>query len=194
MVCGFASEFGRKGRRRGEVTTTTAAKVAYSAAPVFYIKGGYLIVVSSFSVMSTADMEVVIDFEFLKGRQGKIVVKELSVAANNMNNLFRFKSPYTMTSHCSDVNGLNWEDGHIAYHDLYMVVSEAVAEFAHLYCYGITNANFSPNCWVALFLTCRISTVLSTHPSIIHSGAACLVTNFQTSIALPKSRIPSTLL
>jgi len=31
--------------------------------------------------MSTADMEVIIDFEFLRGRQVEIVVKELSVAA-----------------------------------------------------------------------------------------------------------------
>jgi len=31
--------------------------------------------------MSTADMEVVIDFEFLRGRQNEIVVNELSVAA-----------------------------------------------------------------------------------------------------------------
>jgi len=87
--------------------------------------------------MSTADMEVVIGFEFLKGRQGEIVVKELSVAANNMNDSFRLRSPYTMTSQGSDENGLNWEDAHIAYHDLYTVVSEAVAGFAHLYCYGI---------------------------------------------------------
>jgi len=143
--------------------------------------------------MLTADMDVVIDFEFLKGRQCEIVVKELSVAANNINDSFRFKIPYIMTSHGSDENGLNWEDGHIAYHDLYTVVSEAVAGFAHLYCYGITKSNFSPNCWVALFLTCRISTGLNPQPSIIHSGAACLVTNFQTSIALTKPHIPSTI-
>ena len=31
--------------------------------------------------MSTADMEIVIDFELFRGRQGEIVVKELSVAA-----------------------------------------------------------------------------------------------------------------
>jgi len=31
--------------------------------------------------MSTADMEFVINFEFLRGRQVEIVVKELSVAA-----------------------------------------------------------------------------------------------------------------
>jgi len=73
--------------------------------------------------MSNADMEVVIDFEFLRGRQGEIVVKELSVAAKNMIDSFRFKSPYSMTSHGSDENELNWENGHIAYHDLYMVMS-----------------------------------------------------------------------
>ena len=78
-------------------------------------------------------MEVVIDFEFLKGRQGEIVVKELSVAANNMNDSFRFKSPYIMTSHGSDENGLNWEDGHKAYHDLYTVVSEPVAHHKNIF-------------------------------------------------------------
>jgi len=92
--------------------------------------------------MSTADMEVVIDFEFFKVRQGEIVVKELSVAVNNMNDSFRFKSPYTMTSHGSEENGFNWEDGHMAYHDLYTVVSEAVAGFAHLYCYDFTKSKF----------------------------------------------------
>ena len=53
-----------RGQRRGDVTEA-AAKVAYIATPVFYIKVWYLIVVSSFLVMSTADMEVVIYFEFL---------------------------------------------------------------------------------------------------------------------------------
>jgi len=46
----FASEFGERGRRLcgAEVTTAAARVVAYSAAPVFCIKGGYLIVVSLF--------------------------------------------------------------------------------------------------------------------------------------------------
>jgi len=78
-------------------------------------------------------MEVVIDFEFLRGRQNEIVVKELSVTAANVSDIFRFKSPYTMASQDSEENGLNWEDGHIAYHELYTVASEAVAGFAHLY-------------------------------------------------------------
>jgi len=38
-------------------------------------------------------MEVVIDFEFLGGRQGEIVVKRLSVADKKMIDSFRFKSP-----------------------------------------------------------------------------------------------------
>jgi len=47
-----------------------------------------------------------------------------------------------MTSHGSDEKGLNWEDGHIAYHDVYMIVSEAVAGFAQLYCFGVTKCKF----------------------------------------------------
>jgi hypothetical protein len=38
----------------------------------------------------------------------------------------------------SDENGLNWDDGHIPYHKLFTVLSEAVANFAHLYSIGIT--------------------------------------------------------
>jgi len=76
-------------------------------------------------------MEVVIDLEFWRGRQCEILCKELSVAAKNMINSFRLKSPYNMTSHGSGENGLNWEDRLFAYHDLYMVVSEVVAGFAH---------------------------------------------------------------
>jgi len=42
--------------------------------------------------MSRVYMEVVRDFEFLKVRRGEIVVKELSVTANNMIKLFFFKN------------------------------------------------------------------------------------------------------
>ena len=101
-------------------------------------------------------MEVVIDFEYLKGRQNEIIVKELSVASRNVTDSIRFKSTYNMPTHGSDENELNWDDGHINYHELFTVVSEAVAGFAHLYRYGVTKANFSPNYWVALFSTCRI--------------------------------------
>ena len=83
-------------------------------------------------------MEVVIDFECLRGRQNEIVVKQVSVAGENVSDSFRFESPYHMAPNCSDVNGLNWTDGHIAYHKLSTVVKEAVAGFAHVYSFGIT--------------------------------------------------------
>ena len=38
-----------------------------------------------------------------------------------------------MISHGYDEHGLNCEDDHIAYHELYTFVSEAVAGFAHTY-------------------------------------------------------------
>ena len=83
-------------------------------------------------------MEVVIDFEYLKGRQNEIIVKELSVASRNVTDSIRFKSPYNMPTHGSDENELNWDDGHINYHELFTVASEAVGGFAHFYSYGVT--------------------------------------------------------
>ena len=81
-------------------------------------------------------------FRIFEGRQNEIFVKEFSVAAANLSETFRFKSPHIMASHGSDENGLNWEDGHIAYHDLYTVASEAIAGFAHLYAYGVSKCKF----------------------------------------------------
>jgi len=83
-------------------------------------------------------MEVGIDFEFLRWRQNEIVVKEISVAAANVSETFRFKSPYITASHGSAENGLKWE----AYHELYTVASEAVAGFANLYAYGVSKCKF----------------------------------------------------
>ena len=86
-------------------------------------------------------MEFIIDFEFLRGRQNEIVVKELFVAAA-VSDSFSFKSPYTMTPHGSDENGLNGEGGHIAYNESYTVAGEVVAGFAHLYAYGVSKCKF----------------------------------------------------
>ena len=77
-------------------------------------------------------------FSFLRGRQNEIVVKELSVVAT-VSEMFRFKSPYNMASHGWDEN---WEDGQIAYHELYTVASKAVAGFAHLYTYGVSKCKY----------------------------------------------------
>ena len=82
-------------------------------------------------------MEVVIDYESLKGSQGEVVIKELSLAAKNVVHTLHFQSPYAMRPHGSSENGLNWDDGHIPYRQLDTVLSEAVAGYAHLYGYGI---------------------------------------------------------
>ena len=49
----------------------------------------------------------VIDYEVLRGRQNE-VVKEVSVAAENVIETFHFKSAYFMTAHGCDKNGLPW--------------------------------------------------------------------------------------
>jgi len=54
----------------------------------------------------------VIDFKVLRSRQNEIV-KEVSVAAENVIETFHFKSPYPMTAHGSDENSLSWADGQL---------------------------------------------------------------------------------
>lgn len=87
-------------------------------------------------------MEVVIHYEFLKGSQGEIIIKELSIAAINVIDTLHFQSPYGMIPHGSAENGLNWDDGHIPYKQLETVLSEAVAGYAHLYSYGVSKCRF----------------------------------------------------
>ena len=47
-----------------------------------------------------------IDYEVLHGEQNEEVVKEVSFAAENVIETFRFKSLYPMSAHGSDENGL----------------------------------------------------------------------------------------
>jgi len=84
----------------------------------------------------------VIDYEVLRGRQYEEVVKEVSVAAENVIEIFHFKSPYTMTAHGSDKNGLSWGDGQLDYDKLRETINEAVSGYAHLYAYGIAKSRF----------------------------------------------------
>ena len=137
-------------------------------------------------------MEVVIDFEFLRGRQNEIVVKKLSVAAA-VSETFRFKSPYNMASQGSDENRLNWEDGHIAYHELYTFASESVAGFDHLYAYVISKCKLLTQLLGRPILNLQDFNFPLPKLSIINTGVACLVTNFLTSIAKPKPRTHSTI-
>ena len=85
---------------------------------------------------------VVIDFEYLKGRQNQMVVKEAAVAGGNISESFRFEPPYYMAPHGSAENGLNWDDGNIPYQKLATVLKEAVANLAHVYSIGQAKCSF----------------------------------------------------
>jgi hypothetical protein len=63
--------------------------------------------------------EVVIDFEYLRGRLDEIIVNELSLAAEDVIQTFHFQSPYEMERHGSEAHGLSWADRHISYYTLH---------------------------------------------------------------------------
>jgi len=84
----------------------------------------------------------VIDYEVLRGRQNEEVVKEVSVAAENVIETFHFKSPYPKTAHGCDKNGLSWADDQLDYDKLHETISEAVSGYARLYAYGIAKTKF----------------------------------------------------
>jgi hypothetical protein len=56
--------------------------------------------------------------------------------------MFRFKSPFKTADHGSSDNSINWANGHIEYKDMHTGVTEAVAGFAHLYAYGVSEVTF----------------------------------------------------
>jgi len=87
-------------------------------------------------------MEAVVDYEFLKGCQNEVIVKELSIAAKIVLNTFHFRSPYTMHPYGSAENGLNWDDGIIPCNQLETALIEAVAGYNHPHSYGIAKCNF----------------------------------------------------
>ena len=87
-------------------------------------------------------MECVIDYEVLHGEQNEEVVKEVSVAAENVIETVHFKCPYPMSAHGSDENGLSWADGQLDYAKINDTISEAVSGYAHLYAYGTRKTKF----------------------------------------------------
>jgi len=52
-------------------------------------------------------IEIVIDYEQLRGTQNETVIKELYIAGDNILEIFQFLSPYVMRSHGDSENGLN---------------------------------------------------------------------------------------
>ena len=69
--------------------------------------------------MAVSSGEVVIDYEFLRGRQNQTVVKEICVASAIASETFSFKPPYKIADHGSKENGINWADGHIENKELH---------------------------------------------------------------------------
>jgi hypothetical protein len=90
----------------------------------------------------TGGRYVVVDYEFLRGRQNGTVIKELCVASAAASETFRFKSTSKVADHCSSENGLNWADEHFEYKELHTVIIDSVAGFAHLYANGASKCTF----------------------------------------------------
>ena len=114
-----------------------------------------------------------IDYEALRYRQNEEVVKEVSVAAENVIDAFNFKSPYPMKVHGSDKNGFSWGDGQLDYDKLH-TISEAVSKYAHLYAYGIEKTRFLAELLVQPVRNLEDLNVPSPTASRLSSVAVCL--------------------
>jgi len=135
--------------------------------------------------MAGGGREVVIDYEFLQGRQNETVVKELCVVSSAASETFSFKSPYKVADHGSSENDLNWADGHIEYEELHTVLTEAVVGFAHIYAYaGLTGRPIH-----------NLENLECPHPSlsITNAGVHCHVASFPNLLPQPKPCIYSTI-
>ena len=71
-----------------------------------------------------------------------VIVKELSVAAKDVIQTYHFQGPYSKRPHGSTENGLNLDDGYIPYNQLYTVLTETLAGYAHFYSYGASKCKF----------------------------------------------------
>jgi len=81
-----------------------------------------------------------IDFEVLHGRQNEEIFKEVTIAGENVIETFHFKSPYPMTAHGCEENGLSWADDQLDCDKLRQTICEAVSGYAHLY--GVAKTKF----------------------------------------------------
>ena len=71
-------------------------------------------------------MEVVIDYEYLRGAKGEIIIKEISVVAKDvLRFIFGIRTPWILTA---EENGLNWDDGIVPYYLLQTALNETVAK------------------------------------------------------------------
>ena len=109
------------------------------------IKGKFRSGITLFTHSTWSEVEVVIDYEYLSVAEGEEVIKELSVASENVHETFRFLPPYVMDPHSSDQNSICWDDGSTAYSSLFQTLAEATANFAHLYAKGTAKCKFVSN-------------------------------------------------
>jgi hypothetical protein len=95
---------------------------------------------------------LVIDFNYLLGRDGEIVVKELAFVDRQDNRIstYFFKSPYdweeipafTRKMNIAIDHGCNWDDGHILYSELDNVLQREISSTVAIYCLGAMKAEF----------------------------------------------------
>ena len=117
-------------------------------------------------------------------------VKESSIAGRNVNETFRFQSPYAMRPHGDSENGLNWDDGHNSHNQLSSVLNEAVTGFAHLYAYGDSKCTLISQLLSRPVHNLEDFTVLRPATSDLNSVVPNHVTEIPRSIALLDTRIP----
>ena len=95
---------------------------------------------------------IVIDFTFLEGRDGEIVVKELAFvdSSNNRVSSYVFKRPYgweevppfnARMNQAID-HGCNWNDGDVLYSELETVLRREASSAVAIYCFGPQKTQF----------------------------------------------------
>jgi hypothetical protein len=93
-------------------------------AAAVYIKGKLPFTNPLFYTLTV--MEVVVDYEPLRGANNETVIKELALVAKGVIRTLHFQAPYAMQPHGYVENGLNWEDGHIPYRHLQTSIEKAL--------------------------------------------------------------------
>jgi hypothetical protein len=98
---------------------------------------------------------LVIDFTYLEGRDGEVVVKELAVAdsMNNRVSLYVFKRPYAweevpmLNARINQAmnHGCNWNDGDILYSELETILHREASSAVAIYCFGTLKTAFISN-------------------------------------------------
>jgi hypothetical protein len=95
---------------------------------------------------------LVIDYTYLEGRDGELVVKELAGADSNCNknSSYVFKRRYSweevpiFNARLNEAldHGCNWNDGDVLYSELETVLHRKASSAAVIYCFGPQKTHF----------------------------------------------------